>query len=245
LTAILIRLTFRQVLGRRSLLVALGIAAIAFLVVLIFRLDSGNAIPERWTARVLLNGLFVTTLLPLTALLFGTSVLGSDIEDGTDVFLLVEPVSRAQIVFAKLAVATIVAMLCILPAAVVAALIALGGDGGGEIVFGFAVAIVAACLAYTAVFVLLSVVTRRALIAGLVYVFLWEGVVSSIFKGMKIFSIRQYTLGIADLIAKPDPNIFSSNLDGKWGVLLIVAVTIAAIAFAIRRLQNYEVNEIA
>jgi ABC-2 type transport system permease protein len=245
MTWLLFRLTLRQVLGRRSLLIALGVAAIAMAVALLFRFGASNDPPERWTANVLLATLFITTLLPLTALLFGTSALGSDIEDGTDVFLLTTPVSRGQIVFAKLAASFLVTLTCLLPAAIVAGSVALAGRGDLLLVFAFGAAIAAAALAYTAIFLMLSVVTRRALIAGLVYVFLWEGVVSGIFRSLKVLSIRQYALGIADLIAAPDDGVFSARLDGLVALPLLAGVTIIAIAYTIRRLQNYEVNEIA
>ncbi len=43
--------------------------------------------------------------MPLVALLFGTSAIGSELEDGTAVYLLAKPVSRWSILFTKLAVA--------------------------------------------------------------------------------------------------------------------------------------------
>ncbi len=56
-------------------------------------------------------------------------------------------------------------------------------------------------LAYAVVFALLSIVTSRALIAGLVFVFIWEGAVTGIFQGMRYLSIRHYTLGLADWLS--------------------------------------------
>ena len=44
-------------------------------------------------AHVLLDGLVVTTLLPLAALVYGTAALGAEIEDGTAVYLLSKPVA--------------------------------------------------------------------------------------------------------------------------------------------------------
>ena len=47
---------------------------------------------------------------------------------------------------------------------------------------------------------MLSVVTSRALIAGLIYVFIWEGLVNGLFAGTRLLSVRHYTLGVADSI---------------------------------------------
>ena len=53
-------------------------------------------------------------------------------------------------------------------------------------------------LEYTAVFLALSLVTSRALIIGLAYVVVWEGVVAGLFAGTRILSIRQHALAVAD-----------------------------------------------
>ena len=51
---------------------------------------------------MLLEGLTVTTVLPLVALVYGTAALGAEIEDGTAVYLLAKPIPRSRIIFAKL-----------------------------------------------------------------------------------------------------------------------------------------------
>ena len=43
--------------------------------------------------------------MPLVALIFGTAALGSEIEDGTAVYLLIKPIPRWQIALAKILVA--------------------------------------------------------------------------------------------------------------------------------------------
>ena len=101
-------LTLRQVIGRRSTLVLLAFSSLPVVISIVFRLNDPGVDPERWTARVLLGGLVVTTMLPVTALFFGTSVLGNEIEDGTATYLLTKPVPRWQILAAKLAVAWLV-----------------------------------------------------------------------------------------------------------------------------------------
>ena len=50
-------------------------------------------------------------MLPLTALIIGTSVLGAEIDDGSIVYLLATPVSRAVVIGAKYAVAVVLTMI--------------------------------------------------------------------------------------------------------------------------------------
>ena len=61
-------------------------------------LDSENATE-------IVDTLVIRTVLPLIALVFGTAAIGSEIEDGTVVFLLAKPIGRWRTALAKLAVA--------------------------------------------------------------------------------------------------------------------------------------------
>jgi len=238
---VIFELTLRQVMGKRALFVGLGVAALALSIAIIYRL-SQHTDPGEFTAKLLLNGLFITTLAPLCALFFGTSVLGSDIEDGTDVFLLTKPMSRSTIVFAKLAAGIVAALVCVVPAAVVSAILAMGSDFDAGLVAGFAIAIAAAIGAYVALFMMLTILTNKALLIGLTYVFFWEGLLSSLLKGIKYFSIRQYALGLADSIARADPSVFKANLDGGLAIPLLIAVTAAIVVLAVKKLETFEVR---
>lgn len=191
------RLTVRQLLGQRRTVVVALLALVPVAIALLFRLAApADADPERFTARGLLGGIVTTTILPLVTLVFATGAFGQDAEDGTLVYLLATPVPRRAIVLARLVVAWLAAAALLLPSAALAGALALqGGDPG--IVVGFAVAVVAGAFVYTAAFTWLSIATSRALVAGLLYVFLWEGALSGLFGGIRFLSIRQYTAGIA------------------------------------------------
>ena len=99
---IIASLTLRQLLGRgRTILLGL-VALLPILLALVYRLGSEDTDQTRWVARILLDGLIVTILLPLLALVYGTAALGAEIEDGTAIYLLAKPVSRAKIIVGKL-----------------------------------------------------------------------------------------------------------------------------------------------
>lgn len=236
-------LTLRQLLGRRRavLMVAFGLLPIGAAV--IFRLSSPDVDTQKWTILVLLNGLIVTTLLPLVALVFGTSAMGGEIEDGTAVYLLSKPVPRWEVVMAKLLAAWLATSVLVGLSTVISGLIAMNGAPQAGIVSGFAIAMVLGALVYTALFVLLSIVTSRALIGGLIYVFFWESLVTSLFAGTKIFSVRQYTLGVARLISTASTKTFDARLDGTEALWLMAVVTGLAIALAVRQLQRFEIGE--
>lgn len=235
-------LTLRQFAGRRRSLLMFGLALVPVAVAIIYRLGE-HLNQHDWTANVLLNGIVVTIILPLACLILGTSALGSEVEDGTAVYILAKPVPRRDVIGAKFAASALVAAAFIVPATVVSGLIALQGVSGEGIVTGFAIAALLGVFAYTAVFILLSVATSRALLFGLAYVFIWEGLVTELFSGTRYLSIRQYCLGIADLIATVREQDFEANLGGPEGLILAAVATAAALVLAVRRLEAFELTD--
>lgn len=235
-------LTLKQLMGKRPVLLMVAFAALPVLVAIIFRLAEHDVSPERWASNILLKGVIITTFLPLCTLIFGTAAMGSEIEDGTAVYLLSKSLSRFQIVSAKLAGAWLPAALLALLSTEISAAIALQGTGGGSILVGFAIATALGSFVYCCVFVLLSVLTNHALIAGLIYVFLWEGVVTELFSGTRMFSVRQYTLGVADLIADTSNRTFEANLGGVPALILMAVVSAVAVGGSVQRLSRFEVR---
>jgi ABC-2 type transport system permease protein len=240
---VVFRLTLRQLLGRgRTLMMGL-LALLPVLVAVVYRLGSQDTDQAEWAATVLFEGLVVTTLLPLAAVVYGTAVIGSEIEDWTAVYLLAKPVSRARIIAAKLAASWLATTVTVLASGLVAGAIALAGEPQEGILLGFGVALALGALVYSALFVMLSVVTSRALIIGLVYVFLWEGLVNGLFAGTRLLSIRHYTLGVADLFVDAPARVFEAKLGAVTALVLMAIVGLGTVWYATRRLQRFEVGE--
>lgn len=243
MTGIIFRLTVRQMLGRgRTILIGL-LALLPVLVALVYRLGSQDTEQQEWAATVLFDGLIVTTLLPLTALVYGTAVLGAEIEDGTAVYLLSKPIARSRIILAKVLASWTVTSATVLSSGLVAGAIALYDKPKGGILLGFGVGIVLGGLVYSALFVLLSVVTSRALIAGLIYVFIWEGLVNGLFAGTRLLSVRHYTLGVADYFVDLPASVFEAKLGPATALSLMVVFAAATTWYAVRRLERFEIGE--
>jgi ABC-2 type transport system permease protein len=102
---------------------------------------------------------------------------------------------------------------------------------------------VVAVIAYTAVFVTLSVWTGRALVAGLAYVLLWEGFIASYFSGTRLLSIREYGLAVAAGIAGPEKGTLGSDVPLVTGLVLAAAVAGLAFALGARRLARFEISD--
>ena len=101
-------ITLRATIGRKRAF----IFAISPLVLVLVTVALKLAHPERASWPVDILGVFgLTVVLPLTALIIGTSVLGAEIDDGSIVHLLATPVSRAVVIGAKYAVAVVLTMI--------------------------------------------------------------------------------------------------------------------------------------
>jgi ABC-2 type transport system permease protein len=235
---VIARITLRQLLSRRRTLLLLLLGGVLVLVALIFRLAEVGTYQE-YTSE-LLNALGLAALMPLVALLFGTSTIGSELEDGTAVYILAKPVSRWSILLTKLAVAAGCSVLLTCVPILVAGLIGAGGLGGG-LVLGFTVAGAFGSIVYCALFVFLSLVTGRALIIGLGYVLIWEGVLAGLFAGTRTFSVRQYSLSVADAVADVSAAVLNAPLGVVTAVVMAAVVTVVATFLAWRRLTRVEI----
>lgn len=228
------RITARALLGRRR---ALLLAPLPLLLIALAAAGRSMDDPAGWANQVV-NGLGVSAILPLVALIIGTSVLGSEIEDGSAVALLAKPVARRDVVLTKLAVAfAVTALLAALP--VFLAGLAATGEAGG-LTAGYTVGALAGSVVYCALFLALSLVTRRAVAVGLLYVLLWEGVLGSLVVGAKYVSVRQYLLGMAHSVASSD--LIDAHLSAVVAVVMSILVTAAAAALAVNRLRSFSLK---
>lgn len=244
MTGLVLTLTLRQLLGQKRILFLGAVALLPLLAAIIFRVGADDAeSASEFAAQVVLYGLVVTALLPFTAVLLATAALGNEIEDGTIVYLLSKPAERWRIVAGKLLAAWGATAVIVLLSAVVGGVVTLAGSDDWRILGGFVIAIAAGSLAYSSLFVLLSLVTSRALFAGLAYAFIWEGVITNFAPGVQRFSIREYTASIAEAAADANPWVFEADLGTTYSVILVVIVTVVAAGLAVRRLSRFELGE--
>jgi ABC-2 type transport system permease protein len=232
----LVAVTLRGLLGRRRIVLMVVLAALPVLVGLLIRLGGGRS-----DAPEILDSLVIRTVLPLIALVIGTSTIGSEIEDGTAVFLLAKPIARWRIALAKLTVAAGLTAALTVPPIVVTGLL-VGGFGGASMAtaFGFALAAIAGGTAYAVAFAALGVVTTRALIVGLGYTLLWEGVLAGLLDGTRFLSIRQATLGVAAALTGEDPG--ADLLEPVVAAAILVVVVVGGFLLTARALARFQVR---
>lgn len=237
-------LTLGQLVRQRRALLLAFLAFIPISITLLFRYatDEGSDRLPEFVAGTL-EAFVVAIGLPLTALILGAAALGQEIEDGTAFYLLGKPIARWQIVAAKLLAAWLATSAFVAVAVVGTGAPLLGADGEDGLVVAFLAATVVGALAYTALFVALSIRFNHALVIGLTYVFVWEGLISGYIEGVRFFSLRAYTLGIADAVSEAPRDVLEARLDGPTAGILAAIFVVAAVVYAAHRLARYEFAE--
>lgn len=234
----IVRVTVRQMLGRRRTVLLVLLAALPVLLAVIYRV--AGQIDIRSFTDAVFDVVSMTIVLPLAAVLFGTGAFGAEQDEGTILYLLAKPVPRWIVVVAKTFAAAVLALVMTVGSVLLAGIIELlpAGADGASATEAYVAAMVVGSLCYVALFVALSLFTRRALVIGIGYTLVWEGALSSLLPGIANLSIRQYALGVADGVFRlhPDP----SRLPPTTALTLSVLLIVVAFALSTRRLMRFE-----
>jgi ABC-2 type transport system permease protein len=232
----IVALTLRALLDRKRTWLMVLLAAMPVGLVLLATSVSSNRIEGED-----LDIMIVSIVLPLVALVFGTSALGPELEEGTIVYLLTKPIRRFRVVLDKSFVAAVLTAALVVPSALLTGLVAeMGGNELLQVSAAFGVGCVAGGAAYVVLFVAISAFTRWALIIGLLYVLIWEGVLADLLPGTETFSIRQATLAISWGISGERVPFDVGSLD--QGLITIGLVLVVGIAVATWRMSRYQLR---
>ncbi|MBT8212656.1 MAG: ABC transporter permease subunit [Acidimicrobiia bacterium] len=169
------RVSLRQLVGRRRVLGLLLLALVPVGIYVLAVQDAGPANRVDIYAGILTSFVF-GIVAPVSAISMSATALGGERRDGTLSFLLLKPVPRWVVVAAKMVAAWLAAF-------------AISATSGGLLAIAYALAaddwttlvptivgLAISTAAYVAVFVPLGYLVRRAVIIGLVYVFIWESI---------------------------------------------------------------------
>ena len=234
-------LSIRQLTGRWRITLVLLLAALPVgLAVIVHFTVSGDASFNRDFTNILLDGMLVAGILPIVTMALATSAFGNELEDKTLGYLALMPVARWRIVIPKVLASLVICGPILLAGGVIATL--LGFDGEARPALAVAAALGAGVLAYAAIFTWAGLVTTRALPFALIYVLLWEGVISSFMRGVDYLSVRGYTLAIMHGLDKPSfPALEDRVIEFPVAVGGAAAVTVVFLLLGVRRLRRMDV----
>jgi ABC-2 type transport system permease protein len=226
----IMQLTARALLGRKRVLMLLPMPVLLIGMTLLGALSGAD--DDDWGPPVLGN-LGLSVILPLTALIVASSVLGLEIDDGTITHLLTKPLPRSEIVLSKLAVAWLVTTAATAIPLAVSALIA----GSGALAIGLVLGAAFASLAYCALFLALSLLTKRPVAVGLVYIMLWENLLVSFVDGARVFSVRQHATAIADAVGNTD--LLTATVSVPTALIVSAVFIVIGTVGATRKLGSF------
>jgi ABC-2 type transport system permease protein len=235
MNAIVAQLTARSLLGRRRVLILLALPAVLLLLCGAVRLLAGS---DTAVSVGLLGGFALGTVVPLLGLIAGSGSIGPEIDDGSIVYLMSKPLNRHSIVLSKLAVAVAVVTVVAGVPTLLAGLV-LSGTAEG-IAVGYGIGAGVAGLAYCALFMLLAILTRHAVVIGLIYVLIWESLVGGYVPGAQVLSIQQWALAVTEKVVGSSAGTIgvSSAVSFGSGVALLVIVFVASTWYAGTRLRT-------
>jgi ABC-2 type transport system permease protein len=231
----IVRLGVRSVFGRRRGVLLFVLPLVLVGLAVLVRVLVGEDLSA---ARATLYGLGLAVIVPLVALLATTGVLAPEIDDGSISYLLAKPISRHTIVLSKLVVAaTCVLVFAALPMLVAGLVLLVDEPRFGA---GFALGSIIGGLAYCAVFALLSVLTRHAVVIGLIYLLIWEGLLGGLLDGVRWLSVTRWAAAIVEQVATDITLV--ENLTPVYAVAATATVILLATWLTGRRLRAFNLT---
>ncbi len=243
-----------KTLRGKRLLALVVLALIPTLVAVIMRVSShGRALGVSgfadFTAIFFLGG-----ITPLTMLFLGAAAIGDDIDNGTLLYMRLRPISRCAIIVGRYLALLMSALALLVPALALDYVVQVGWRGFDAVfaslpVLGAAALTAAlAATAYGALFLLLSLLTRFAVVLGFFFVIGWEIVISLAPSKGALFTVsfhgRALVWQLAHEGGRPfrplrrfvEEGLLPTPADSIVGLLVAatVLVTLAALAFRSR-----------
>jgi ABC-2 type transport system permease protein len=197
--------TIRQTLGQRKLWLAAALLALPSAIVMLVRVIGGTQAPEhRWEMYHELMRMMIMILVPLVCMLYGTALIGAEIEQRTFVYLVTRRLHRATVLLVRYA-ATWLVLTTLCELALLAAHFCLTAGSGAIPMPGsgdawqpwpdllcYALVVIAAVAGYLAVFTAISLIFTRSLIVSVVYFVLLEMMLGNAPLGASALSLNHH-----------------------------------------------------
>ncbi len=216
--------TVAQVLTLRRAII-FGVAALGPTLVYLLLVStlSEEAALDRLGFMILI--VYFPLLVPIISLIVASGVLGAERRDGTLSFLVLRPIPRWVIAAAKAAAAVIVAGGLNAFGALALTVSYAVETGNWNLVVPLVVGGVLASIIYAAIFVPLGFFTDRAVLVGLLFVFVFENGIVTALTGLSALS--PWRTGFSAFIALAPPDLLTGEDLAETPVELISLSTAA------------------
>lgn len=232
----IVRLAVRSLLGRARALVLLALTLSLLGLALLVRLAGGDLDPGG-APLTLVTAFGIGVVVPVATLLGTTTLISSEVDDGSIIYLLSKPVPRRAIIAGKASVILASALLFAAVPMALAALIMVGS--AGHLWWGALLAGVTASVAYTGVFTLLTTLFKRSAMGCLLYWLIWESLLTTVLRPAEWLSAGAYGESVvrATVGLQAHPPV--------WFAILASAVALVlGIVLAGQRLARTTISEV-
>ena len=235
--------TVKQLLGvRRMIVFGLAELAPAGVLLLMTQTLAQEAALDRFLGMV--AAFYFPLIVPIVTLIVAASALGDERRDGTLSFLVLRPIPRSVIALSKSGGAVIVATGLNVFGAIALTVVYGIDTGSWNLVLPLAIGGAFASIVYASLFVPLGFFTDRAVLIGLVFVFIFENAVVSALSGLS--SLSPWRIGMSAFaglapseVALELSDFGAANLSGFGAAFLrtvvIAGLSIAATTLVLRR----------
>lgn len=239
------RLSPFHVLRGRRLVVLSVVAGIPPLIVLILMVIGQADALSATAYKEVFDSLYVNAIFPLVALFLGAAALGDDVDDGTVLYMRLRPIPRSSMVIGRYFAALLSCLVLFLPAVSALYLIQIGGAGFEHVIryqslwIGGLCAAAASTVIFTAVFQLLGVLSRRAVLFGIILIAIqplflrlggglsWITAQLHVVNVLSEFSAASESQ-MATLDSLDEAGLLPTLGDSLWGIAIASVVFLAA-----------------
>ena len=235
----LFRLSLRQLAGRRRLALIVLLAALPAPLSL-WAISTDDNFQTGEFADLILDGLIFAVIVPVVMITLSTVAFGNEVEDRTLGYLVLKPVARWRIALPKLMATVAVAGPPLVLGGVAATLIAFGWDA--RVAGTVGVTLIGTVVTYSAIFTWAGLMTSRALGFTLVYVFLWEGILTTFLEGIRYLSVRGYAIAIMHALNRDSlETLGERSIEFPAAIGGAIIVTLAFFLLTVRRLRRMDI----
>lgn len=233
-------LTIRQFVGGKAIRVVIGLSLIPVLFALVFAIDPNATRPRTFLGNTVFSEMMIPTVLPLAILVLSTSAFGDELEDRTLPYLMLKPVSRLRLVIEKLIGSVVVSGPIVVAGLAITYLIVFGDAWRDNLrlLGAMAAAAAMATIAYSAIFLLISLLISRALVAALIYSFVWETILGRFVPGLRYVSLRHFVRSVFAAVVQDRRLDFSNSTNLGPAVATLLIASAVAVLLATLRLRR-------
>lgn len=181
---------------------------------------------------------------PLVALLLSARTFSAEADDGTLLYLVTTATPRWWIVLTRVLFAAV--------GTAVVSCVAIAGTGAivngwsepEHLTRAFVAGAAVGSVAYASLFTALALFSRRALVSGLLYIVVWENLLSQTFPALNYAGVRHWMIAVARALTTATDSRLESGPSATFSLVAVGVLAVLAVVAGSRRLATPRIGRI-